>query len=410
MANLGGSDKKSNLLEGYIYFGVKIPKRFIISIATIVLVKTLMAFFVYYWLNLGVTDSFWMTPSWANSGAQNDVLWQNPYQAQSWEYLFLGWDSAWYLSIIAKSYSFSLQSFAFFPGLPFISSFINLILANPVSSLLIVTLVSGIAWVPLFQNISEHYMEKDLALISTLIFALSPFTSLFSTVAYAEGLFLLLSLASWWLSLQNRFLEATIFATLSAATRPVGLLLALPIFLKAINTRRIKHFSKKFVILIAPILGYFSAWVNGWLVTGNFYAIVMVDDWNTMYSFLTFITKIFPNYLLDSFSMITRYLTVHPLLLPFVILFLILTPIMGVYLIRIDRELAVYCLAYYLGILVFGAILSIPRYLSFIFPLWLSPIISKKITRNRLLIPYFVLSVVITIMLWLGFINGIFVG
>ena len=285
-----------------------------------------------------------------------------------------------------------------------------MILSNPVSSLLVVTLFSGIAWVPLFQTVSEHYMEKDLALVSTLIFALSPFTLLFSTVAYAEGLFLLLSLCSWLLFLHNRFLAATFVATLSAATRPVGLLLALPIFLKVINIRSIKHYSEKLAILIIPIFGYLSAWLNGWLYTGNFYAIIMVNDWNTMYSFLTFITRIFPNFLLTSFSMITQYLMIHPLLPYFVILFLTLTPIMGAYLFKIDRELAVYSLAYYLSILVFGAILSIPRYLSFIFPLWLNPNISRKIMRKRLLIPYLILSVSITIILWIGFIGGIFVG
>ncbi len=409
-ANDSFSQHFSKLLDGNIYLGVKIPKRYLVSIAAVLAVKALMAFFVYSWLNLGVVDDFWMNQSRVFSWRQNDILWQNPYHASSWEYLFLGWDSAWYLSIIAKGYSFSPQSFAFFPGLSVISSSLNLVLVNPVSSLLVITLLSGIAWVPLFQAISEHYMGKDLAFASTLIFALSPFTLLFSTVAYAEGLFLLLSLGSWWLCLNSRFWAATIVATLSAATRPVGLLLALPIFLKALKTQRVKHFSEKLVILVAPGLGYLSAWVNGWLFTGNFYAIVMVNEWETMYSFLTFVTRILPNYLLDSFSMIIQYITIHPLLPYFILLFLILVPIMGSRLVRIDRELAIYSLAYYGGILIFGAILSIPRYFSFLFPLWLNPNISRVITGKRLLIPYLTLSVAITIMLWLSFLNGIFVG
>jgi hypothetical protein len=253
-------------------------------------------------------------------------------------------------------------------------------------------------------------MEKRLALVSTLIFALSPFTLLFSTVAYAEGVFLLLSLGSWWLCLNDRFGSATIVAAFSAATRPVGLLLALPICLKALKTKRIKHISEKLFIFIAPSFGYLSAWVNGWLITGNLYAIIMVNEWGTMYSFFTFLTRLLPVYLLGSFSIITQYLTVNPLLPYFIILFLILTPIISICLTRIDKELAIYSLTYYAGILVFGAILSTPRYFSFLFPLWLNPSISRAFLGKRVIIPYLTLSVVITIVLWLSFLNGVFVG
>ncbi|MGD0804689.1 MAG: hypothetical protein ABSA11_11530 [Candidatus Bathyarchaeia archaeon] len=409
-ANKGTTSHISKIIDGNVNFGIKIPKRYLVSIAAVLVMKTLVAIIVYYLLNLGVVGSYWMDQTRVFSGPQNLILWQNPYHASSGEYLFLGWDSAWYLSIIAKGYSFSPQSIAFFPGLPSISGILNLALANPVSSLLIVTLLSGVAWVPLFQAISEHYMEKRLALVSTLIFALSPFTLLFSTVAYAEGLFLLLSLGSWWLCLKGRFGSATIVATVSATTRPVGLLLALPIFLKALKTKRIKHISEKLYILAAPGLGYLSAWVNGWLVTGNLYAIIMVNEWGTMYSFFTFITRLLPVYLLGSFSMITQYLTINPLLPYFIMLFLILTPITIIYFIRIDKELAIYSLTYYIGILVFGAILSIPRYFSFLFPLWLTPSISRAFSGKRILIPYLILSVAITIILWLSFLNGVFVG
>ena len=400
----------SKLIEGNINFGREIPKRYVVSITTVLVVKIFVALIVYYWLNLGVNGTYWMNQTRVFSGPQNLILWQNPYHASSGEYLFLGWDSAWYLSIIAKGYSFIPQSISFFPGLPSISVILNQALGNPVSSLLIVTLLSGVAWVPMFQAISEHYMEKRLALVSTLIFALSPFTLLFSTLAYAEGLFLLLSLASWWLCLKGRFASATIIAALSAATRPVGLLLALPIFLKAMKTKRIKHTFEKLFILATPGLGYLSAWVNGWLVTGNLYAIIMVNEWGTMYSFFTFVTRLLPVYLLGSFSLITQYLIVNPLLPYFIILFLFLTPIISIYLTRIDKELAIYSLAYYAGILVFGAILSIPRYFSFIFPLWLNPNISRAFSWKRVMIPYLILSGVITILLWLSFLNGVFVG
>jgi hypothetical protein len=406
----GNQNFTSRLLQGDVKIGVKIPKRYLVAVGIVLVIKVLMALIVYSWLNLGVLDDFWMNQSRTLLLPQNDILWRNPYQAMRWEYLFLGWDSAWYLSIIAKGYSFSPQSFAFFPGLAAISNLFNIALANPVSSLLIVTLLSGIAWVPLFQAISEQYMNKELALVSTLIFALSPFTFLFTTVAYSEGLFLLLTLGSWWLCLNSKFGEATIIATISAAVRPMGFLIALPIFLKASKTQRVKKVLEKMVILTSPTLGYLSAWINGWLVTGNFFAIITVNEWSSMYSVLTFVIKILPNYLIGSFSLITQNIPVHPLLPYFILISLILTPIIIARLRHIDRGLAVYTVTYFAGILIFGAILSIPRYISFMFPLWINPNLTRSVMSRNLVVPYLMLSLAITIVLWLGFLSGIFVG
>ena len=74
-ASVDTSHRIHRLMDGDIYLGARIPKRFIVSVAAILVVKALMAFTVYSWLNLGVVEDYWMNQSKVFSGPQNNILW-----------------------------------------------------------------------------------------------------------------------------------------------------------------------------------------------------------------------------------------------------------------------------------------------------------------------------------------------
>ena len=109
--------------------------RYLVPISFVLAAKVLAGLFLYHQLNLGYWDLFWMSGDTAPLWSQNEVFWLPVDQSYRWLYLFLGWDSAWYLSIMTRGYAFSSQSYAFFPGLPLFGGLFNLVIKNPVLSI-----------------------------------------------------------------------------------------------------------------------------------------------------------------------------------------------------------------------------------------------------------------------------------
>jgi hypothetical protein len=97
-------------------------------------------------------------------------------------------------------------------------------------------------------------------------------------------------------------------------------------------------------------------------------------------------------------------------LLPAAIWASILLPLFLVWRLRaIDRGLVLYCLAYLAGVFAFGAVVSLPRFVAVLFPLWL-PVGGLLGERRWRIILIAAVSAVICLILWAGFIGGVFVG
>src|SRR3990170_35894 len=142
--------------------------RFLIPLLVVVLAKIIAVVYLFNALNMASTNTFWMAVPWDDYG-QNAIFNSVANEGERVPFLFLGWDSAWYLSITAKGYVFSDQSFAFFPALPLFSWLLNLIVQNPVYALIAVSLISGVLWIPIFQLVAEQYTSKSTALVVTLL-------------------------------------------------------------------------------------------------------------------------------------------------------------------------------------------------------------------------------------------------
>ena len=174
---------------------------------------------------------------------QNKVLLENATATSNWAYTFVGWDSAWYLSIMTRGYGFSPQSYAFSPILPFMGRVLDLLLQSPVVSIAVCSLVFGVLWIPFYQLVAEKYMSKQELPGSALIFALSPYMFLFTTLVYTEGLFLFLTLNAWYLFKMGKITSATGLAAVSALTRIVGLVLVLPMLIVSLSKKVLEKFT-----------------------------------------------------------------------------------------------------------------------------------------------------------------------
>ncbi len=379
--------------------------RLIFPLFVVFLVKVICSFFIYAFLNIDFTDTYWMIVNWDTEG-QNTNLRTVGQQGMRWPYLFLGWDSAWYFSIVAKGYAFSGKSFAFFPGYPASSWIVNLLIHNPAISIIALSIVPGLLSIPVYQLVMEQYFDNAKAVKLTLLYAFFPYVFLFTTVAYGEGLFLLLTMTAWYFLKKHRIGITSAFATLSTFVRAPGAVMLFPMAMEANKTR--KGHSRRFLLNIflafAPLFAYFS-WLlysrytfGSWLPTG----------WGGMYSVSVLLFDLLPH---QGLTPLLQVFNIWPYSL-FFIPFVLIAPFLIFYASRIDKLLGLYSVMYFIGILAAGALASIPRFLSFIFPLWIPLTLklaeSKRSNINVLLTCS--VSTLIGVFLWINFVNGVFIA
>lgn len=323
-----------NLL-GYIIARAAAYRSYILPFLTVTLAKVSGAVFFFHSLELDTTDTYWMR------------AWGMTTSFPRWPFLFLGWDSGWYLDLALHGYHDPL-TYAFFPGYPSIIYILNSGVRNVSVSAVLCSLVFGVAWIPFFQMVAEQYLPKPIALRCTLVMAFYPYLFVFTTVAYSESLFLFACTASWYFFLKNRIFYASILATVATFTRIVGVLIALPMLLDLVHRREWKHLSQSF---IAPVA--FLGWVGYCYVSGgDLLAFVNAQQYWELpaNSWINHVT--ITNDAWEIFS-------------------LILIPIIIYHSRKVDWRLATYSLSYFFVVLL-GSYTSIHRFLPFLFPLFIT--------------------------------------
>jgi Gpi18-like mannosyltransferase len=341
---------------------------------------------------------------------QNMIFLESLDQQPRWLYLFVGWDSAWYLSILEKGYSFSDQSYAFFPGLPIMGRLFELVFGNEMFSLWLCAFLFGVLWIPIYQIIAEKYMSKKEAMISTLLFAFFPYVFLFTTVVYTESLFLFFILLTWHYFERRDNNKTVLFASISTLIRPVGFLIFIPIFLYNILEVKDNRFFQILKSLFPLMI------LSGWffycrISSDDWFASFHTSEWNEMYTLYTWITSIIPKIGISSIYFPVPWLIQHPLSPFFIYFFIIITPFLIYKLFKSHLYAGIYSLLYSISIFSIGAVVSYPRFLSFLFPIWMFG--SIKFLRNRatlvslVIIPLFY---IISIIFWGGFLSGILIA
>ncbi len=386
---------------------LKLPFRLLGSVLLILCAKLLASLIVYYVLDAGSFGTFWVGANTLPE-IQNQIFQTSTLANGSWLSVFLGWDSAWYLSILNGGYSFSTQSYSFFPGLPLFSSLFNSFIQNSAVSLITCSLFFGILWVPIYQLVAELYLNKKTAFLSTLLFALSPYVLLFTTVAYSEGLLLFWVLSAWLLFKKDKVALASASAAVAVLSRAVGIIIIIPMILETIKNKK-THKIRNIVLCCLPVLA-FLAWLSYGQVTANdWLALVHTTEWKDMYSFQELMLRILPQNGIQSFLDIPAQSWLSTLTIWGSI---IIPPFLIFEMAKNTKSMAAYSSAYFIGVLIFGAMFSLPRFISILFPLWFTLMarftVTKKSTAavGALLVVFFISG----LYLWIKFLNGIFVA
>jgi hypothetical protein len=355
-------------------------RRFLMPIAILASAKALAASFIHS--SLGKGGWFWMR-AWGRAGPPEGSL----------AYLFCGFDSGWYVDIAKNGYAY--PKYVFMPAYPALIRALGSILGDYWWAAISIAWASSFASLPLFQAIAERYMDRVEAMWATLLMASFPHVFAFTSLAYSEPLFLLLCLGAWLSYLRDAMPLSAAAMGMAALSRPYGVMIAIPIALDLLKKR---DFGKMAWLSIP--LGSLAFWglfchlfAGDWMATltqqgywaklGMPYGIIRTYLWGAVFGGERSQSI---NYYLIAFVAIMGYLAFSSA--------------------RADWRLGAFASAGYLVLLAIGTLPSLSRFISFLFPIWLSIRIKSPIAGAAAL----AISLPFGLALWLWFLQGSLIG
>jgi len=188
---------------------------------------------------------------------------------------FANWDGGHYLGI-ADGYDQKFQ-YAFFPLYPLVINLFSKVTGNIFTSGILISAVSTFFAFHFFYNLILMDFGKEYAKKGLLALMFFPMSFYFLTV-YTEGLFFLLTVATFVFARRKLLVLATITASLASATRLAGLGVVISLFAFLYFTKNLKR--KNWFVFFAP-LGFILYCVYLQNQTGDpFYFLQAERYWN----------------------------------------------------------------------------------------------------------------------------------
>ncbi|MEA2686078.1 MAG: hypothetical protein QOE93_1273 [Actinomycetota bacterium] len=155
-------------------------------------------------------------------------------QAWSW------WDGEWYVDIARRGYYFipgRMSSVAFFPTYPLLIRGLSGLGLDPVLAGFLVSLACGVAGCVAFYAWAHEHLGREKARVALPLFLAYPCSFYLFGALYADALFLLLVVSAFVLLEHDRPVLAGLVGALATATRPVGIAVAIGLWLRAAERR-----------------------------------------------------------------------------------------------------------------------------------------------------------------------------
>lgn len=180
----------------------------------------------------------------------------------------LGFDAGWYRLIALAGYGVAHQSLRFFPLLPELARIGHDVTRAPVSGVLVVlaNVFSFAATVMVFVLARDELGDEASALRAVWLLSLAPAAFVF-VMGYSESLFILLATLTFFTIRRGYWWCAVAFGLLAALSRPIGVLLAVPVLIEAARTWRVASAGSRVsrgMAVAAPVAGLvgFMSWVG----------------------------------------------------------------------------------------------------------------------------------------------------
>lgn len=188
---------------------------------------------------------------------------------------FANWDGGHYLGIAEYGYKEKFQ-YAFFPLYPVLIKGVNSILQNYLLSGILISILSTFFALHLLYKLVADDFDKKVAEKVILLLLFFP-TSFYFLIAYSEGLFFFLTVASFYCLKARKLGWVVIFASLASVTRINGLALILALIIEIQITTGINR--KNWIILLS-FLGFLTYCLYLYNQTGDpFYFITAENYW-----------------------------------------------------------------------------------------------------------------------------------
>jgi len=357
--------------------------RLLIPLAAILVIKVCSSIFVYQRLSiLGNFYTPWMQ-TWSGVGP-----------SQPWLYLYSGQDTGFYVAIAREWYKYPM--YVFFPAYPTLIMLLGRFIGDLWLSAFIISFTLGLACIPLLQLVAENYMGKLEAAATTILCSTFPYIFLFTTISYTESLYLFSTLAAWLLHLKGRDTTSALAATISTLTKTYGVAIVIPVALSLIGKRMYRRLLN-LTIPLAALLGWLIYLKNS---TGDFLAFSTQQSyWMNLGVDFGYYEHYIRPFLKFNLWSLPQFHYLLPALIIFFGYLVFCT-------FKIDSKLGVYSLILYLALLYFSNFISMPRFFSFIFPVWLTAKI-KSIPALTVAVAFFTIN---SLMLWYQFLMAVWVS
>jgi uncharacterized membrane protein (UPF0136 family) len=260
----------------------------------------------------------------------------------------------------------------------------------------LVTQIFALASIVMFQLLAEQYMEQREALYATLLMGTFPYVSVFTTLGYSEALFLFSTVAAWYFNKKRSFGASSMLAGLAGITRIYGFLILLPIFLDMVRS---KHYRRLLYLLIP------CAFIGSWLL----FCYLSTGD-----PFISWTEEIAVYYVVGTNLGLAQTIFVQLIhgipssgLDPAVLISFVLFAFLAARVWRVEQPLWAYTVGVF-GLLAFAVSshITLLRYMSFIFPIWLTIKVRETLVAGVCLAFF----IPVTLLLWLYAITVFFVG
>jgi len=182
-----------------------------------------------------------------------------------------------------------------------------------------------------------------------------------------------------------------------------------------VSLRQRAHRARNILLSLLPAVSLSAWFAYLGFSTDDFLAPVHTSEWAQLYSFRTLLTEGIPRYGMKALLEAPYQIPPIPThwLLPIAVVFSLFLPILLFFETwKKDKSLWIYAIAGYSGILYFGALVSLPRFIPLLFPLWV-PLTARFSGSKKSTIIASIISVsfyIVALDLWFNFLNGKFVA
>lgn len=308
------------------------------------------------------------------------------------------WDGTHFIKIAEQGYSV-LQEYAFFPLYPLLIKIFAFIFRNYLFSAILINIVSTFLSIKFLFKLVSLEFDKKIAKKTCFYLLIFP-TSFYLFMAYSEGLFLLFAVLTFYFLKKEKFYLSLLFVGLASLTRFVGIALAFVFIYKIIE----KYGKDKKSLIIL-----FSFWGTGlyclylFLQAGNPFAFVVAES-----TWFRQLTAPWISIWYSIFYLSIPFFETYKIYVYFELFFTIFGLGLVIRSFRfLPKHYFIFGAVSLLIPLFTGTLMSIPRFLILIFPIF----IMLAMVKNKLIINiYVVTSLVLLIIFSILFINGFWIS